>query len=310
MGSAWCLINEWRQAPVGRLRFGLAYDQSAWLRALCLLALISCAGCLASCASRRPAKVPMDTLFDPAAGSASTQRAQALVVMLPGAYDTPADFVREGFVAAVRERQLAVDLQMVDAHVRYYTDQSILTRLKQDVIEPAKQRGYRQIWLVGISIGGMGALMYSATYPEDISGVVALAPYLGPRNISVAVERAGGLRYWPREGFAPPDDAIDRHLWLWLKARADATPAELSPPLYWGYGESDRFAHGHKVVGQSLPPQCVFTVQGGHDWPSWIALWRRMLDVLPLPSTGQRVQQAGAACGGGPASAAVALPAS
>jgi pimeloyl-ACP methyl ester carboxylesterase len=256
---------------------------SRW-RALCLLTLISCACCLASCASKRLAKVPMDTLFDAVAADAPAPRADTLVVMLPGAYDTPADFVREGFVAAIRERQLAVDVQMVDAHVRYYTDHSILTRLKQDVIAPAQQQGYRHIWLVGISIGGMGSLMYSATHPEDISGVVALAPYLGPRNISVAVERAGGLRDWPREGFAPPDDAIDRQLWLSLKARADAAPAELSPPLYWGYGESDRFAHGHKVVGRSLPPERVFTVEGGHDWPTWTALWRQMLGHLPWPA--------------------------
>jgi pimeloyl-ACP methyl ester carboxylesterase len=237
----------------------------------------------------------MDTVFDLAAGNASTERADTLVVMLPGAYDTPADFIREGFVSAIRERQLAVDVQLLDAHVRYYTDQSILTRLKHDVIEPARAQGYRHIWLVGISIGGMGSLLYSATHPEDIRGVVALAPYLGPRNISVQVERAGGLRDWPRDGFELPDDAIDRHLWLWLKARADAAPAELAPALYWGYGVSDRFAHGHRVVGQTLLAERVYTVEGGHDWPTWVALWRHMLDKLPWPSAVSAASAASAA---------------
>lgn len=226
---------------------------------------------------------PMDSLFDLALPEAAAERAKALLVMLPGAYDTPQDFIREGFVAAVRERHLAVDLQLVNAHVGYYTQQTILERLHHDVIEPALAQGYEQIWLAGISIGGMGSLVYGATYPAGISGVVALAPYLGPRNISADVVRAGGLAQWPSQGQTLPEDDVDRRLWQWLKSQADPASAQTLPPLYWGYGLSDRFALGHRVVAQSLPAGRVFTVDGGHDWPAWIALWRQMLDKLPLP---------------------------
>lgn len=226
---------------------------------------------------------PMDSWFDLALPEAAAERAKALLVMLPGAYDTPQDFIREGFVAAVRERYLAVDLQLVDAHVGYYTQQTILERLQRDVIEPAREQGYEQIWLAGISIGGMGSLLYGATHPVGISGVIALAPYLGPRNISADVVRAGGLAQWPSQGQVLPEDDVDRCLWQWLKLQADSTSAKTLPPLYWGYGVSDRFAMGHQVVAQSLPPDRVFTVDGGHDWPAWIALWRQMLDKLPLP---------------------------
>ncbi len=226
---------------------------------------------------------PMESLFDLADPSTGALRAKAVLVMLPGAYDTPQDFVREGFVGAVRERQLAVDVQLVNAHVGYYTQQTILERLQQDVIGPARAQGYEQIWLAGISIGGMGSLMCAATHPEGISGVVALAPYLGPRNISVDVVRAGGLAPWPAPGQSLPEDDVDRRLWLWLKAQADPASAKSLLPLYWGYGLSDRFALGHRVVAESLPPDRVFTVEGGHDWPAWITLWRQMLDKLPLP---------------------------
>ncbi|MBC7701079.1 alpha/beta hydrolase [Aquabacterium sp.] len=226
----------------------------------------------------------MDSTFDFALPDhAGPRRAPALLVMLPGAYDTPADFILHGFVAAVRERRLDVDVQLVDAPVAYYTDQTILARLHHDVIEPARQQGYAQIWLAGISIGGMGSLVYSATHPSDITGVVALAPYLGPRNISMDVVRAGGLRAWPAEGQSLPEDETDRRLWQWLKSQAVAEATRAPPLLYWGYGLSDRFAMGHRVVAEALPSGRVFTVEGGHDWPAWIALWRQMLDKLPLP---------------------------
>lgn len=226
----------------------------------------------------------MDSIFDFADSSgAGHRRAPALLVMLPGAYDTPRDFTEQGFVAAVRERQLDVDIQLVNAHVAYYTGQTILARLQQDVIEPARRQGYAQIWLAGISIGGMGSLVYTATHPAHITGVVALAPYLGPRNISVDVVRAGGLAAWPAPGQSLPEDDIDRRLWLWLKSRALPNRSEDLPRLYWGHGLSDRFAMGHKAVADGLPAAQVFTVEGGHDWPAWIALWRQMLDKLPLP---------------------------
>jgi hypothetical protein len=32
----------------------------------------------------------------------------------------------------------------------------------------------------------------------------------------------------------------------------------------------------------------VFTTEGGHDWPQWSQLWRKMLDVLPLPARSGR----------------------
>ncbi len=226
----------------------------------------------------------MDSIVDFAVThEAGPCRAQTLLVMLPGAYDTPMDFIQHGFVTAVREQHLAVDVQLVNAHVGYYTQQTILDRLQEDVIEPARRQGYEHIWLAGISIGGMGALVCAATHPAEITGVVALAPYLGPRNISMDVVRAGGLRQWPAEGQSLPDDNVDRRLWLWLKSQACSEDAEHRPSLYWGYGLSDRFALGHRVVAEALPVDRVFTVEGGHDWPAWMALWRQMLHTLPLP---------------------------
>lgn len=54
-------------------------------------------------------------------------------------------------------------------------------------------------------------------------------------------------------------------------------------PLYLGYATDDRFAFSHRLLAAALPPERVFTTEGGHDWPEWTRLWRRMLPTLPLP---------------------------
>lgn len=222
----------------------------------------------------------MDTHWMPAQAE---KRSDTLLIFLPGAYLDPDEFKRQGFVSAVRERDLAADVLLVDANVAYYYDQTFIERLNADVLAPQRARGYRTIWLVGISIGGFGALIHELARPGMVDGIVALAPYLGRRPLGAEIHKAGGLRTWKAPEGAPPDDELDRKLWPWLQGYADAKPAEGRPPLYLGYGLADRFEANHRLMAQALPQGRVFTTEGGHDWPQWSRLWRRMLDVLPLP---------------------------
>jgi pimeloyl-ACP methyl ester carboxylesterase len=218
----------------------------------------------------------MQTIQAPA-GCTSTPA--TLIVMLPGAASTPDEFVREGFVRALRERRIAADVTIVDAHLGYYRERSIIDRLRADIIEPARARGYRQIWLVGISLGGFGSLIYSREQAEGINGIVAIAPYLGEGLVAQEVAAQGGLSTWRSQ---PADgEPIDAPLWRWLQGYAQAGVTR--PPLYLGYGRADRFAATNGVLGAALPPDHVFTTDGGHDWPPWRALWQRMLDAMPLP---------------------------
>ncbi|MDM0042311.1 alpha/beta hydrolase-fold protein [Variovorax sp. J22G21] len=210
-------------------------------------------------------------------------RADTLLVFLPGAFLKLEDFEREGFVSAVREHNLAADVMLVDANVSYYYDQSFIERLHAGVIEPQRARGYQSIWLVGISIGGFGALIHELARPGRVDGIVALAPYLGRRPLGAEILKAGGLRAWRQPDGPPPDDEADRKLWPWLQQYADPAASRHIPPLYLGYGLSDRFAANHRLLAEVLPEGHVFTTEGGHDWPQWADLWRQMLDVLPLP---------------------------
>ena len=96
------------------------------------------------CASWRSADAPMYTQTD---ASRCTLQADALLVLLPGVYSHPDEFVREGFVQAVTDARLAVDVVRVDAHLNYYERKTFVTHLNQDVIAPARARGYRAVWI-------------------------------------------------------------------------------------------------------------------------------------------------------------------
>ena len=216
--------------------------------------------------------------------ASSDGRSETLLVFLPGAYLQPEEFEREGFVNAVRERDLAADVMLVDADVSYFYDQTFIEHLQSDVLSPARASGYKTIWLVGISIGGFGALIHELAKPGTVDGIVALAPYLGRRPVGAEIQKAGGLRSWTAPEGPPPDDELDRKLWPWLQQYANPKPAGHLPPLYLGYGLADRFAANHRLLADALPAGRVFTTEGGHDWPQWSQLWRRVLEVLPLPA--------------------------
>ncbi len=200
-----------------------------------------------------------------------------VIICLPGIGDTADDFAARGFVGSLNQTAWPTDVVTVDAHYGYYADRTILEQLRQDVVLPAKAAGYREIWLVGVSLGGFGALLYTSRYAEDLSGVLALAPFLGHRNLIAEIKTSGGLSEWagsPLSGREEP-----RNLWRWLKTSLQQP--ETFPPVYLGYGHSDRFAEGHRLLSAALPPGRVFTAPGGHRWSVWRGLWMEFLRTRP-----------------------------
>lgn len=220
----------------------------------------------------------MELLHD---NSDCTAQAPVLLVLLPGASMTAQELVDEGFVQALRSRRLAVDALVVGAGLEYVYDGSLITRLHDDVLQPYRARGYSRIWLAGISLGGFAAMAYALRHPGRIEGIVALAPYLGRRPLVQEVAAAGGAAAWlqrPATALPRPDD-VDQQLWRWLAAR----PAD-APRLVLGYGTEDRFAEGHRVLAQTLPPADVLSAPGGHTWVPWRQLWGTWLDRGVLPA--------------------------
>ena len=244
--------------------FECASRTTLWFAGLVLSATLT------GCAQNRPATIPMHQLNDL---SGCAAKDSVLVVMLPGAYSQPDEFVQEGFVTALRQRGLAADVAMVDAHLGYFTDGTVLQRLRDDVVMPAQAAGYRSVWLVGISLGGFAALGYAARYGGDIAGVLAIAPYPGTLALQREIVNAGGPRAWQQAAGLPGAD-LERDIWGWLAGDSEGR----QPPVYLGHGSDDRFAKGLQLMATTVPAGRASTVPGGHDWAPWRALWNGWLE--------------------------------
>lgn len=64
--------------------------------------------------------------------------ANTRVLFLPAAYTGPDDFVQAGFVQAVRERGLPLDLVFADINLQHLTDGTILRRVRHELVLPAR----------------------------------------------------------------------------------------------------------------------------------------------------------------------------
>jgi pimeloyl-ACP methyl ester carboxylesterase len=195
------------------------------------------------------------------------------MILLPGIGDVAEDYESHGFVDAVLRTEAPADLVAVDMHVGYYARRTALERLRKDVITPAREAGYEKIWLVGISLGGLGASVYAAEHAADLEGLVLLAPFLGDRKIVREIAGAGGLGAWQPD--ERTEDDYQRRLWQWVKRYSKGS--EKLPALFLGYGEGDPFAPASRLLAQVLPVERVLTVPGGHDWQTWQQLWHAFL---------------------------------
>jgi len=201
--------------------------------------------------------------------------ATTLLILLPGAYMTAADFVQAGFFKAVAERHLALDLVAVDLDLECISSGRALPALQAQIIAPARRAGYHQIWLGGISLGGLLALCHAADTPGSVDGLCLLAPYPGSRLTTNAIARAGGLAVWQADAEQLADPEF--RAWQWLQK----PPAGF--PVFVGYGTEDRFAAGMAQIAACFPEDARCAVPGDHDWPVWQVLWEHFLDSRKLP---------------------------
>jgi len=201
------------------------------------------------------------------------RNADTLVIMLPGRGDRGDDFEDRGFFEIASGQ--GFDVIAADAHFGYYRARTLDQRLREDIVQPARDRGYREIWLLGISAGGFGAMLYASLHPDDIDGLLLLAPWPGDRELVAEISERGGLAQWADNPGNAGED-FQRDTWLWL---AEVTEQAGNPEIILGYGASDRFAPAGELMGARLPPGNHLVQEGGHDWPTWRSLWSEMLET-------------------------------
>lgn len=196
------------------------------------------------------------------------------IVLLPGAFSTAGDFANAGFADAVSERGLRVDLVTTDLELTNVNDRSILARLRAGPLQAARAAGCESVWLAGVSLGAFVALALAERFPGEIDGLCLIAPYLGTRLVTGEIARAGGLARWHPATIAADDE--ERRIWRFAHPEVAHRP-----PIYLGYGRSDRFADSQRLLAEVLPSDSVDVIDGHHDWPTWRALWERFLDRWP-----------------------------
>ncbi len=226
---------------------------------LCLLPLSSCR--LLPPAVTRPVK---KLVFEAVSGESNE-----LVVMLPGRYSSPMEFAREGMVALVQKKRPNARVVVPDLHLGYYMNRTVEMCLWEEILSPASKQGMK-VTLVGVSMGGLGALIAALKYPQSVREVFLLAPYLGEPALMAEIAQAGGLALWkPGTVEAVNKDSSMRLLWARLQ-KAWLPIGQRKIPVALACGLRDRHLTSNRFFAQSLlTSENYHEVPGGHDWPAW-----------------------------------------
>lgn len=188
----------------------------------------------------------------------------------------PADFVENGFLEVLRESGISADAVLVDAHLGYYYRRTFSDRLATDVLAVARENGYQEVWVVGVSLGGLGAILFERDHPGSWNGIVLLAPFPGDqKEVLNRVLSATSIEEIEFSESLSEDDYTAR-FWSWLQAYKE-NPGF---PILLAYGEQDRIKEGQSAIAGVLPEEWVFTAPGGHDWETWRRLWVKLMPVL------------------------------
>ena len=232
---------------------------------------------LCSCAYvPRRAVAPVPTLtFGP-------EEAEELIVLLPGRFSRPEEFVKTGFLDQVRHFNPKARVEIPDLHLTYYIGRSVDTRLEEDIIIPARERGVKKISLVGISMGGLGSLLHAVRKEDRVDEIVMLSPFAGKDKVIEEITRAGGLAEWE----APdPLNKRDYSRLLWRELQDKWGDESGRPELYLGCGTSDDLLSAARLLEREfVPAENVVYADGGHDWPTWVSLYRE----IELKKSGRR----------------------
>jgi len=214
-----------------------------------------------------PARAPIPRLDyrNPSVADRNTN----LMILLRGIWGGPEVFAEQGIVEDIFQQRLPFDLVAPDAHFGYYRNETLSRRLQEDIILPAKQQGYEQIWLVGVSMGGLGALIHAGESPAQIDGILLINPFLGWGDVAEEISAAGGLENWQAGEFSSSD--WERYLWHGIQQLVVGKKKSLS--IYLGSGEGDYFRAEQEVLAAALPPERSLSLPGGHDYATMKMLW-------------------------------------
>jgi hypothetical protein len=228
------------------------------------LALLATLAGVCGCAIIGPPADPIATVKVPG----NDPKTRALVVVLPGfIYD--ADDLRDvGVADAVHRGWPGADVLLVSATYSYYRTGVLVSRLHDQVIQPARDQGYTEIWLSGGSMGGMGVLLYEVAHPGELAGLVLMSPYLGSDRMLKSIREAG-LANWDPGTLEQMDGAnYQQHVWNMIKGWRMQTGRVRR--VWLACGTEDRLFPDVQLLAPEIPPDQYFATPGAHNWDFWL----------------------------------------
>lgn len=233
--------------------------------------LLVCLLSLAGCAAGGDVTKPIPKTF-----IAAPQSAHRLVVMLPGRGDSLQSLTDTGIAAIIQQSWPDADVVLTGLTMPFYLQGRAEQRLHDEVIEPARRTSYRQIWLAGISLGGMGALLYDREYPDQMDGLLLLSPYLGENAIHEQIRQARGLSAWqagPPQPIGP--NTFQHELWRYLQGWS--LRPQRTRSTWLAYGADEPFRQPIELMTPLLPADHVIMLPGKHNWKLWKPAMRALL---------------------------------
>jgi pimeloyl-ACP methyl ester carboxylesterase len=188
-----------------------------------------------------------------------------LVVLLHGLGGGATNFQTYGTVEEIRSCRPAANIIGANSHFGYYREHNLVERLRVDIIQPARAAGITQIWFLGVSLGGMGTLVYQSEHLEDIEGIILMAPYLGEWDeLEAYIEDPLNNNVSSKPHFVK----------VWRNLDSSKS---LQAMLTVAYGEDDSANRQHRWLSGLLAEERVIVAPGGHRWTVWQKLWPKAL---------------------------------
>jgi enterochelin esterase-like enzyme len=205
------------------------------------------------------------------------------------------DWIEQGDVPALLDRLIAEDRMppvvavMPDAGTSWYVNSAkgaMENAIMDDLLPTAEaevgvhlKRDERA--MMGVSMGGYGALRLAMRYPEQFGAAALLAPAC---YVPVPPEDSGARSAGVFGGASFNPVVWMRHNY---PAYWDAFMAKGLPlPMFIGAGDDDHYNTeaqatllNERLQRAGLPAQ-LRIVDGGHDWPTWKSMEEEALDYL------------------------------
>src|SRR5574341_2265670 len=206
---------------------------------------------------------------------------RTLVIVLPGIQGDAREMRERGIGEAIQAAWPHADVFLANATFAYYRDSKLVARLHDDIVTPAREAGYRRIWLAGASMGGLGALLYEREHAGMLTGVVLFAPFLGDEALFQEIRDAGGLQKWDP---GPPSSKVDFTNYqrqVWTRVRTWAEQPELARRVWLACGTDDYLRSGSRLLATALPEAHFIEEPGGHTWATWARLSKSVFSKIP-----------------------------